>query len=351
MENNNFGPNWLGLLKWSLSYSDGTSPTNFHPMSNENKVWLENVMKELIKDEGQRLCEILKEFQQLIDHGLSSNDGDHIIELLEETQTMIDQIDMANIFVKFGGIKVLKTIILSTEFNEQFKCLPCILIGELSQNNPIVQEQMYVNGMIDDLCVLALSCNLSKLCVKSIYGLSCIIRGHKNSEYRFYNELNGPIFFSRLLQRNDSLCTNKILFLLSALLSSDFITMEMISTYCDLLLVQCYPFLQLKTNDPLCDATLQLLTSLTQTNNGKRYLNRYQMQILGELENKYQMIQVEKRESPDEDYTSALEMIASITDIIKKGVDDLVDSTPTQEQENSSTGSQSQEQPQLRLCG
>ncbi len=31
------GPNWLGLLKWSLGHSDGTSGTTVKPMSTEDK--------------------------------------------------------------------------------------------------------------------------------------------------------------------------------------------------------------------------------------------------------------------------------------------------------------------------
>ena len=31
------GPNWLGLLKWSLGQSDGTSGTTVKPMSTEDK--------------------------------------------------------------------------------------------------------------------------------------------------------------------------------------------------------------------------------------------------------------------------------------------------------------------------
>ena len=37
---------WLGLLKWSLAYSDGTKPSEGAvPMSPEDKAFLEKVMK------------------------------------------------------------------------------------------------------------------------------------------------------------------------------------------------------------------------------------------------------------------------------------------------------------------
>jgi hypothetical protein len=359
------GPNWLGLLKWSLSYSDGTSSSSsVHPMSPEDKIWLETVMKECVKDEGQRLCEILKEFMTMIENGTvyGLEQEDKIFELLEETQLMIDQIDMANVFVKFGGIKVLKCLLSTTPqqpteeaatavvggptTSDPIKCLSCVLIGELAQNNPSVQDQMFQNGVIDELCLICLTNSTSsKLCVKALYGLSCVIRGHRNSELRFFHELNGPIFLHRLLQRNDSSCTSKILFLLGALISSDFASLEMVATYGDLLFEECYRFLQLKTHELECQATLQFFSSLTHSANARRYLDQHQGRILSALEEKYKMIQQEKKESSgEEDYATELDLITGITETIKRGINDLHD----QEQERRRSSSPEQ---QLRLCG
>ena len=42
---------WLGLLKWSLAQtSDGTVPSQVTPMSEEDKKWLEQVMREAVRD-------------------------------------------------------------------------------------------------------------------------------------------------------------------------------------------------------------------------------------------------------------------------------------------------------------
>jgi len=56
--NNPWG--WLGLLKWTLSHSDGTSPSSEMKMSEEDRKFLETVMKEGIIDENDRMKEILK---------------------------------------------------------------------------------------------------------------------------------------------------------------------------------------------------------------------------------------------------------------------------------------------------
>ena len=41
-------PQWLGLLKWTLANSDGTQPSDTHPINVEDKLWLEKVMKVII---------------------------------------------------------------------------------------------------------------------------------------------------------------------------------------------------------------------------------------------------------------------------------------------------------------
>ena len=54
---------WLGLLKWSLTYVDGTVPSeespNYKEMSTEDKKFLEEVMKDGIINEGERMKTIL----------------------------------------------------------------------------------------------------------------------------------------------------------------------------------------------------------------------------------------------------------------------------------------------------
>ena len=61
------GPNWLGLLKWSLQYSDGTDGSACHAMSDDDKEWLKRAMSDLVKDEPNRMSEVLNELKQFIE--------------------------------------------------------------------------------------------------------------------------------------------------------------------------------------------------------------------------------------------------------------------------------------------
>ena len=61
------GPNWLGLLKWSLQYSDGTDGSTCNAMSDDDKEWLKRAMSDLVKDEPNRMSEVLNELKQFIE--------------------------------------------------------------------------------------------------------------------------------------------------------------------------------------------------------------------------------------------------------------------------------------------
>lgn len=52
-------PGYLGLLKWSLAQSDGTSPSTAAPMSEGDKAWLKEALAALTVDEAKRMKELL----------------------------------------------------------------------------------------------------------------------------------------------------------------------------------------------------------------------------------------------------------------------------------------------------
>ena len=49
------GPDWLGLLKWSIAHSDGTTDSEVKLMSEEDKAFLTMVMEEGVRNDPMRM--------------------------------------------------------------------------------------------------------------------------------------------------------------------------------------------------------------------------------------------------------------------------------------------------------
>ncbi|XP_016468695.1 uncharacterized protein LOC107791192 isoform X5 [Nicotiana tabacum] len=89
------GPNWDGLLKWSLSHADGTNPTR--NLSEEDRRWFMEAMQAQTVDVVKRMKEITLVMQTpeqvLESQGVTSQD---IEDMLDELQEHVESIDMAN---------------------------------------------------------------------------------------------------------------------------------------------------------------------------------------------------------------------------------------------------------------
>lgn len=169
---------WLGLLKWSLNYVDGTVPSSessgFTQMTEEDRAFLEEVMKNGIIDEGQRMKTILSSLVSYLDnilakdktdviHNHIGNNGgvslcddskeppseDEASELLSELQDIIEQIDYAKSFAAMGGIKFLIGCSAQREkVPDSIRSGTLSCLSTLCQNNPPVQYMMLEQGSI-----------------------------------------------------------------------------------------------------------------------------------------------------------------------------------------------------------
>ena len=65
---------WQGLFNWSVQYHDGTAPSNFSPMADEDKKWLEEAMKTHTFSDVDRMKEICENFKADVESGFKKND-------------------------------------------------------------------------------------------------------------------------------------------------------------------------------------------------------------------------------------------------------------------------------------
>jgi hypothetical protein len=185
----------LGLLKWSLAQqSDGTVPSEHTAMTEEDKRWLEQVMREAIKDEPKRMNEIMGEFVKLLEAGPTMSDSENIEDLLDELQQMVEQVDMAQVFAKFGGFQCLLGLVECVTISAQARAMAASTLGALSQNNISVQEIAYNAGILDKLAAVFLQTESPLLCTKVLYALSCSVRNHAVSEEYFVQNLVEPVY-------------------------------------------------------------------------------------------------------------------------------------------------------------
>lgn len=251
---------WLGLLKWSLSYADGTRPTNPDDAPNPDDIaWLKSVFQEMAVNEADRMNEILAEVKNILDISADQNPSsknDRLCVLLDGLKEIVEQIDMAQIFVKFGGLTYLFRIIngdINSNHNgddvnksifsyQESSAVALSIIGTVAQNNITVQETMFQQKVVEKLSTLFLAnaCD-NPTSSKVLYALSCAIRGHEALEELFSNDFAALVFQHALssIYREEhralhvgvdpdntsshciSLC-RRVLFLANALLLSSF---------------------------------------------------------------------------------------------------------------------------------
>ncbi|KAH1162489.1 hypothetical protein GYH30_001114 [Glycine max] len=138
------GPNWDGLLKWSIAHSDGTRPTR--NLSEEDRRWFMEAMQSQTIDVVKRMKEITLVMQTpeqvLKDQGVTPAD---IEDMLDELQEHVESIDMANDLHSIGGLVPLLGYLKSSHANIRAKAAD--VVTTIVQNNPRSQQLvMEANG-------------------------------------------------------------------------------------------------------------------------------------------------------------------------------------------------------------
>ncbi|KAK0584378.1 hypothetical protein LWI29_012228 [Acer saccharum] len=139
------GPNWDGLLKWSIAHSDGTQgPRN---LSEEDRRWFMEAMQSQTVDVIQRMKEITLVMQTpeqvLESQGVTPQD---IEDMLDELQEHVESIDMANDLHSIGGLVPLLGYLKNSHANIRAKAAE--VLTTIVQNNPRSQQLvMEANGL------------------------------------------------------------------------------------------------------------------------------------------------------------------------------------------------------------
>jgi hsp70-interacting protein len=215
---------WLGLLKWSLSYSDGTSDSPSTPMDAEKKAFLEAVMKDGIIDENERMKFILQEMTKAMDSfriGDTNVDIEHLEDMLFELRDIVEQIDYARAFCALQGLPFLLGCIQERDAVPDPIRQSCLgTLATLCQNNPPVQLQLLELGSIKIFSDLLFSESSDTIKVKIMQAISANVRNHELAEEVFCRLEQANDVFSFGFQGGEPL-QRRTLFFLRALITAD----------------------------------------------------------------------------------------------------------------------------------
>ncbi|GJS32747.1 HSP70 nucleotide exchange factor FES1 [Tanacetum coccineum] len=176
------GPNWDGLLKWSIANSDGTAkPRN---LSEEDRKWFMEAMQAQTIDVVKRMKEITLVMQTpenvLEEQGVSSTD---LEGMLDELQEHVESIDMANDLHTIGGLAPLLKYLSNSHANIRAKAAE--VVSTIVQNNPKSQQLvMDANGM-EPLLTNFTSDDDVTVRTKALGAISSLIRHNKSGVAAF----------------------------------------------------------------------------------------------------------------------------------------------------------------------
>ncbi|KAJ0088849.1 hypothetical protein Patl1_31837 [Pistacia atlantica] len=181
----NNGPNWDGLLKWSIANSDGTrSQRN---LSDEDRRWFMEAMQAQTVDVIQRMKEITLVMQtpeQVLEaQGVTPKD---IEDLLDELQEHVESIDMANVLIisdyetdlnSIGGLTPLLGYLKNSHANIRAKAAD--VVTTIVQNNPRSQQLVIEANGLEPLLSNFTSDPDMTVRTKALGAISSLIRHNK----------------------------------------------------------------------------------------------------------------------------------------------------------------------------
>jgi len=284
-----------------MAHSDGTAPSASSVMSEEDKHWLEQVMKEAVRDDAQRMNEVMLKVKE--------GDFSDIENDLEDLRDIVEQVDMAQVFTKYGGCDVLiQAIEQREELAPAMKALAASVIATVAQNNLTAQDLMMTSGVVDKLSNIFLNTTSDLIATKVLYALSCTVRGHAAAEEYFALKL-GDVVFGKALQSRVENIVSRAAFLANALITSDYCSVARIEKLSHLFIPTAFDFLATEHVD-LKDHIYTLIHTLLQTSEGHALIRNNHHDTLSLLLR--QRTEQLKADPSSEDNQHELQLIANL---------------------------------------
>ncbi|XP_014361170.2 hsp70-binding protein 1 [Papilio machaon] len=173
--------NLQGLLRFAMEATkseDAPGTSEFSPMDDERRTFLEEALKSLTVDVPKVLMDavkVLSDAEKMNSIQLGQELPDDVAAAFFNIQEFICDIDVANDFHKIGGFSIFP-ICLSSE-NATVRMEALTILAEMCQNNPYGQARALDAGLMYMLVQLA-NTEEGNFLVTCLYAISCMCRGY-----------------------------------------------------------------------------------------------------------------------------------------------------------------------------
>ena len=183
---------YLGLLRWSLQYTDGTT-TNAQPMEEERRKWLMAALEDGVVDPVDQMKSIVK----VLETPERTDQEESLASFIEAKSTaftelidFVENLDWAKDFMKIGGLPVVLHHLKGD--HSPLRRLSAEVVAALAQNNDELQQQLVDQGCLQVLVAnwKAEDCSDGER-VKLLLGISCLIRGSSAGTKAFIKDHKG----------------------------------------------------------------------------------------------------------------------------------------------------------------
>ncbi|KAE9415603.1 hypothetical protein Angca_001725, partial [Angiostrongylus cantonensis] len=200
---------WKNLLAITTKASAESGSQNIAPrtMSNENRKWLENVMKELVKesDPGRQMDAIMTSLHSYASNPaeLNENDLGKIEELTDHLEDILGYAEITSKFVEKGGLLVIETFLCQRE-HLSLQCRFAELVLSLTENNPTVQSLFARKGLLTKMMKLLEDDSYSEdFMFKLLGSISGSVRSHIES-FDIFCANGGPKLLTNIVRKAKS---------------------------------------------------------------------------------------------------------------------------------------------------
>lgn len=178
---------WPGLMKWSTQYHDGTKPSEFKMMSDEDKAFLTKAMEEAcaqIEDPNKMMAEAIAQIKAI------DRSDESIITSLEVIDYCCDDPDVARNVEKLDGLQPLLDLLKT---HKDVICNRALeILALLFSNNPNIQEAGARRSAMDGFLKLVRESAVgSETRSKAFRALVALVRPIQALEEQFIKEKDG----------------------------------------------------------------------------------------------------------------------------------------------------------------